>query len=102
MVSYLMDGLKILIFMNPGTFENNQILRNTTIYAKWEELFHTVEFKDFDGTIITSYKIIHSDFFISSRDVYPPDKEGYVFIGWSHDGKNITTDLIIVAQYRVI
>lgn len=69
-----------------GRFENPQEL-NT----------YTVTFRDYEGNIINIVKIKPGDN-LSIPDA--PKKEGYKFIGWSHDLNNITTDLEVTAIYE--
>lgn len=58
---------------------------------------YTVTFKDSDGTVLSRQKVMQS-FAAIAPDV--PEKEGYKFVGWSADFKNIMRTLIVEALYE--
>lgn len=58
---------------------------------------HTVTFKDSDGKVLSTQKVMHS-FAAVAPDA--PEKEGYKFVGWSADFKNIMRAITIKALYE--
>ena len=60
---------------------------------------HTVIFKDWDGTILKTEIVEESASATAPSD---PTREGYNFTGWDKDFTNVTSDLIITAQYAVL
>ena len=70
-----------------------------TVTAAFKEVVcHTVFFLDWDGTELFVEKVEHG------KDAKGPEKdptrEGYTFTGWSKPLTNITSDLMVVAQYE--
>ena len=59
---------------------------------------YTVTFQDYDGRVIAEESVGHGETATSPRD---PIREGYNFVGWDKDLTNITTDLVITAQYKI-
>jgi len=58
-------------------------------------------------TFILDDKVVDTQTVEHGMDAILPNesttnKEGYTFIGWNHDGKNITEDTIIIAEYAPI
>ena len=80
--------------------DGKNVTEDITITALYEEIpvvTHTVTFVDgFDSTVISTATVEDG-----ADAVLPeaPEHEGYVFIGWDNDGKNITDDITITAQY---
>lgn len=80
--------------------DGKNITSNTTITASYEKNVYTVIFKDgLKNQIIAVESVEHGDDapFPEAPDHY---SEGYDFVGWDSDGKNITDDAIITAQYN--
>jgi hypothetical protein len=74
----------------------NRIMKDTVITAQYSINFYTVTYKDWDGKTLKKQTVAHG------ADATPPAdpvREGYTFIGWDHDGKNITQDTTISALY---
>jgi hypothetical protein len=81
-----------------GEFEN--ITDDTTIYLTYQQLTYTVTFVD----DITS-EVINTITVIWGEDATFPDTiqhDGYEFIGWDNDGKNVISDLTITAKYNAL
>jgi uncharacterized repeat protein (TIGR02543 family) len=57
---------------------------------------HTVVFKDYDGAILKTETVNHG---AAATAPVPPARASYTFTGWSAAFDNITTDLIVTAQY---
>ena len=64
-----------------------------------EEKTYNVVFCDYDGRIIQEIEVLENHDVVFPND---PVRDGYVFIGWNLDGKNITSDLKIIAEYEKI
>ena len=83
----------------------NKIFKITTILFLMTCLFlitsckskYTVTFKDYDGTIIKEEIVKENSSATPPKD---PERVGYTFIGWDKEYKNITSDLVITAQYN--
>lgn len=60
---------------------------------------YRVIFVDYDGTII-SEQYVESESYLNVP--LNPTREGYYFVGWSDDLDEITSDLIVVAEYKEI
>lgn len=58
----------------------------------------TVTYKDYDGSVIKTQSVKYGG---NSSNPLAPTREGYTFQGWSHDGKNLTKDTVITAQYKI-
>ena len=59
---------------------------------------YTVKFLDYDGTVLKEEKVEISK---SATAPSVSSRTGYDFIGWSKEFNNVTSDLIIIAQYKV-
>jgi len=76
--------------------DGKNITQNTIITAQYSIKTYTVQFVDWNGTVLKIEQVEHG------KDATPPAdpvREGYTFIGWDHDGKNITQDTTISALY---
>ena len=58
---------------------------------------YTVTFEDYDGTILKKETVQEGKNAIMPSD---PERIGYNFIGWSQDFTNVTSNLIVIAQYE--
>ena len=56
-----------------------------------------MQFVDLDGTVLKIEQVERRGRDTTRR----PVREGYTFTGWDHDGKNITQNTIITAQYSI-
>lgn len=79
--------------------DGKNITKDTVICANYEIKVYDVICKDgLTGDIIMQSEVRHGE------DIILPDApihDGYIFTGWSHDGKNIKEDLTITAQYKL-
>ena len=69
----------------------------TEIALNFVENIHTVTFQDWDETTL---EIDFVETGNAANSPTNPEREGYVFLGWSVDFSNITNDLIVVAQFE--
>lgn len=58
---------------------------------------YTVTFKDIDGTILKTERVLEGD---SANPPDFPDRDGYTFTGWNKDVSNITSNLTVTAQFK--
>ena len=59
--------------------------------------YYTVNFVDWDGTLIESQQVLEGEDAIAPAD---PIREGYQFIGWDKDFTDVHEDLRVMAQYE--
>ncbi|WP_308749612.1 InlB B-repeat-containing protein [uncultured Anaerococcus sp.] len=85
----------------PG--EKITLNENTTAVAVWDENLHTVQFDTDGGNYIPAQKVKHNT---AIGEVPSPTKKGYLFVGWTLDGKiinpeeyKVTKDITLVAEY---
>ncbi|MDR1754817.1 MAG: InlB B-repeat-containing protein [Eubacterium sp.] len=57
---------------------------------------HIVTFVDWDGSVLSSQKILSGTSAFSPQD---PEKEGYIFTGWDKSFDSVTQDLVVTALY---
>ncbi len=76
------------------TFSN---LSYTVTYTS--TVSYTVTFKDWDGTTLLEQTVIQGS---SATAPANPTRDGYSFIGWDTDFSNVTSDLVITAQYEPV
>ena len=60
---------------------------------------HTVTFKDWDGTVLKTQTVEHG---ASATAPAAPTRPGYAFTGWDKSFTNVTSDLVVTAQYVLI
>lgn len=59
---------------------------------------YTVTYVDYNGTVLKQQRVeLHKH----ATPPADPVRQGYTFIGWDNDGKNIKSDRIITAQYNM-
>lgn len=78
--------------------EYNSIWEDQTYTALYSVIKHTVKFIGLNDEVVAELEVIHG------ADVTLPEApvvEGYEFKGFSNEGKNITSDLVITLNYEV-
>lgn len=81
-----------------STFVNVQ--KDLDIYAQYFDLtVYTVNFYGRDSTLITSRRIAEGD---DANEPEPPFVVDHMFTGWSASFTNVTSDLNIYAQYKIL
>ncbi|PRX69799.1 S-layer family protein [Cohnella sp. SGD-V74] len=60
---------------------------------------YTVTFKDWNGTILKTETVSHGE---DATAPTQPSRAGYTFTGWSVAFTNVTSDLIVVAEYAAL
>ena len=61
-----------------------------------DEVYYTVTFKDYNGTVLKTETVKEGE---SATAPNNPSRVNYAFIGWDKTFTNITSDLIVTAQY---
>ena len=76
--------------------EGTNITKDTTITGSYELNKYEVKF-------IIDNKIVDVQVVEHGKDAILPatDRKGYEFLGWSNDGKNITTNTVIYGSYEI-
>ena len=59
---------------------------------------YVVDFVDYDGTSIDSETVVYGNSATLPSD---PTRQGYTFTGWDTDFSNVTSNLIVTAQYTL-
>ena len=79
--------------------EGKEVTSDITITAKYEVKKYTVTYTDSDGTVLGTEIVLHG---ANATFAYQaPTVDGFDFTGWDSDGKLITSDITIKAQYEV-
>lgn len=81
---------------NPGCFIG---LGEVEITAEQGVQQYTVQYVDWDGTILKSATVDKGD---SVEPPPAPTRQGYTFIGWDASSERVVSDMLIAAQYEKI
>jgi len=96
-------SMVVSLFYLPSTALASSVGGSTGVYLQGdvppEEINHTVTFVDWDGTVIDTQIVEHGASAVAPTAV---KHEGYTFIGWDKDFTNVTSDLVVIAQYKEI
>ncbi|MBQ2943725.1 MAG: InlB B-repeat-containing protein, partial [Ruminococcus sp.] len=79
------------------TFTLDTINHTLTAKAESAETKYSVVFVDFNGDVISSQYVVEG---ASAEAPATPEREGYTFTGWSESFDNVTSDMILIAQYE--
>lgn len=77
---------------------NLPVTKDIVIFAKWKTIRHTVQFVDYDGSVIDTFMIE------TGRNAYEParpQRVGYSFDRWDKDFTNVHEDLVVRATYTI-
>ncbi|MBP0725784.1 InlB B-repeat-containing protein [Bacillus sp. RG28] len=61
-------------------------------------LTYKVVFKDADGTVLSTEQIGYGS---AANPPVNPERTGYTFTGWDINFSNVTSDLVVTAQYKI-
>ena len=78
-----------------GTVSFSNLVYTVTYEAL--EVTYTVTFKDWDGVILKTESVAEGGSATAPTD---PTRNGYTFTGWDKNFTNVTSDLIVTAQYE--
>lgn len=67
-----------------------------TVTYELASVSYTVTFKDWDGTILKTQTVASGG---AASAPSNPTRNGYTFTGWDKDYNNVTSDLVVTAQY---
>ena len=82
-------------------YPNQEYEEGLVFYATWRTetvpvVQHTVTFKDWNGTVLKTEVVNNGG---SATAPENPVREGYTFTGWSCSFTNVTSNLVVIAQY---
>ena len=72
------------------------VTKDLTITAQYEVIKFTVNFVDYDNTVLKTEVVVSGASATAPAD---PIREGYTFIGWDKDFDSIENDITITATY---
>ena len=67
-----------------------------TVTYELASVSYTVTFKDWDGSVLKTQTVANGGAASAPAD---PTRDGYTFTGWDKDYNNVTSDLVVTAQY---
>ncbi len=76
----------------------SNVTHNMIVTATYSINSYNVTFKDYDGAVLKSESVAHGS---SATAPSEPDRTGYAFSGWDTEFNNVTSDLIVTAQYEI-
>ena len=76
----------------------SNVTTNMTVTAQYKINRYEVLFLDWDETELKKDSVNHGSAATAPAN---PEREGYTFIGWDKEISNITTDLVVTAQYKI-
>ncbi|HHU55763.1 MAG TPA: hypothetical protein GXZ48_03645 [Acholeplasmataceae bacterium] len=81
------------------TTDFTNVTTDLYVYPKYIINKYTVEYKDHEGKVIHTEIVEHGETAPTPKD---PTRNGYKFTGWDQDLNNITSDLVVYAQYEIV
>ena len=75
----------------------DHVTSDLIVNAQYAPNSYTVVFKDMDGTVLDT----QNDIDCGSAAIAPtaPHHTGYTFVGWDNDFSNVTSDMVVTAQF---
>ncbi len=71
---------------------------NLCVVLELELTYHTVTFKDWNGTVLKTQQVEHGKAATAPAN---PTRVGYTFTGWDKAFTNVTANLVVTAQYSI-
>ena len=71
---------------------------NLCVVLELELTYHTVTFKDWNGTVLKTQQVEHGKAATAPAN---PTRTGYTFTGWDKAFTNVTANLVVTAQYSI-
>ena len=90
--AYIDENKNLIFELTDGTTINAGSLADSAATK------YTVVFKDYDGTVLKTCTVEKGG---SATAPAAPTRSGYTFIGWDKSFSNVTSDLIVTAQYEI-
>ena len=95
--SILVDAESVDLTEIDFMFENVTV--NHTIYVTFAINTYTVTFKDWNGVTLKTETVAYGS--AATAATNPDNKEGWHFTGWDTTFNNVTSSLIVTAQYEI-
>ena len=96
--AYVDENGHLFIVLNNRTLDAG-VVRDTDSKSSDSSKKYTVNFYDYDGTLVKSQQVVEGKMAIAPEN---PTREGYEFCGWDHPLTSIQSDLDVTAQYQPI
>jgi hypothetical protein len=77
----------------------DKITGDLIVRARYQKRAYTVVFVDWEGQVLAEATVLHGEAALSPE---PPERAGYVFLGWDKNFENITSDIVIAPVYERI
>ena len=90
------DGYLFIVLSDKSMIDAG-LVDDTSIRAFESEKQYTVNFYDYDGTLICSKQVNEGEMAIAPKN---PVRDGYSFVGWDRSFVTVDTDLEVTAQYE--
>lgn len=87
------------VAITDNSWSNTNVKFTNMVYTVTYDLVstsYTVTFKDWDGTVLKTETVASGG---SASAPTNPTRSGYTFSGWDKDYNNVTSDLVVTAQY---
>ncbi len=93
---YNFSSSSVEIYVPNNCLNNYQTMINWKNHTIYPHVYYIVEFVDYDGTVINTQEVLHSNEAIAPT---PPTRTGYTFTGWAEAFNVIESDLVVTAVY---
>ncbi len=80
------------------TYNDGDYEVNATASKMNSDIYYTVTFKDYDGTVLKTEQVLEGD---SATPPTEPTRECYTFKGWDGNYENVEQDEVVTATYEI-